>query len=250
MLLVGQIKIIGVCHPSESMRAFVSALLVAALLLPLLVFVSSQAGMRSAEGLLLSKAFAAQANRNAAETSILGVKEIIRQTAAERTPRDARSVKETELEAARRLALFEEFAEKEFGARGKQVDIWCGEFSDVGRKELALAMAREKKAMKCARCWDASSRIVLAGKKKVEVVDACAFAILVEPVLVMGGRAGIGNSALSLLLDESGSVLVPLDAALAEAIVGGEFVIGVSVYDAKTGAASVEYAAQGEMEGY
>lgn len=232
------------------MRAFVSALLVAALLLPLLAFTSSQAELKAGEGEMLSRAFAAEANRNAGETCLLAVKEIIRGTAAERMPRDARSVKETEVEAARRLALFEEFAEKEFGADGKKVDLWCGTISASEAHELAHEMARQSKALKCAHCWDAERKIVLAGRGKTELVDACAFAILVEPVSVGSGRAGIGNSALSLLYDEAGGALVPADEAIAERVVASGWAIGVSVYDEKTGAASVRYLSEGEMERY
>jgi len=232
------------------MRAFVSALLVAALLLPLLAFISSQAELKADEGAMLSRAFAAEASRNAGETSLLAVKGIIRGVASEKMPRDARSVKETEIEAARRLALFEEFAEKEFGAEHKRVDMWCGRISASEASGLAREMARQGKVLKCAQCWDAGKKVVLAGRGKTEEVNACAFAILVEPALVGIGRAGTGNSALSLLYDEGGGALVPADAGVAEAIVAGGWAVGVSIYDEGTGAASVRYIAPGEMERY
>ncbi|MDO8340133.1 MAG: hypothetical protein Q7T16_05765 [Candidatus Burarchaeum sp.] len=232
------------------MRAFVSALLVAALLLPLLAFISSQAELKADEGAMLSRAFAAGASRNAGETGLLAVKEIIRQTTTERMPRDARSVKESEVEAARRLALFEEFSEAEFGAERWQVDMWCGRISSSEARELAREMTHQGKALKCVQCWDAGKKVVLVGRGKTVEVNACAFAILVEPALVGSGRAGVGNSALSLLYDEDGGALVPADAEVAEAIAAGGWAIGVSVYDKNTGAASVRYVAPGEMEKY
>ena len=51
------------------MQALVSILLVAALLLPLLAFTSSQAELKADEGEMLARAFAAEASRNAGETT-------------------------------------------------------------------------------------------------------------------------------------------------------------------------------------
>ena len=234
----------------QCMQALVSILLVAALLLPLLAFTSSQAELKADEGAMLSRAFAAEASRNAGETSLLAVKGIIRETAAERMPRDARSVKEAGIEAARRLALFEAFAEEEFGADGKKVDLWCGAVSASEARELAREMAHEGEALKCKQCWARGKKVLLAGRAGVVEVNACAFAILIEAALVGSGRAGVGNAALSLLHDETGGALVPADTAVAEAIAEGGWAMGVSVYAEKTGAASVRYVAQGEMEVY
>ncbi|VVC03740.1 Uncharacterised protein [Candidatus Burarchaeum australiense] len=231
------------------MKAFVSAMLVATLLLPLLVFLSSRADVHADEGQMLSRAFAAEANRNAGETALLAMKEAMRRTAAERMPRDARSVKETEVEIGKRLADFEAFAENEFATGGKEVDVWCGPFSAAGADALARAMADGRKTRKCDGCWDAGKEISLVGKNGMQEINACAFAIIVQPA-VGGGKVGVGNAALSLLYDETGGALVPADEDVAGAIATGEIYVGVSVYDARTGAASVRYIAPGEMEEY
>ena len=65
------------------MKAFVSALLVAALLLPILVFISLRANTEVDGQLLLSRAFAAEAMRNSGETTLLAMKETMRKTASE-----------------------------------------------------------------------------------------------------------------------------------------------------------------------
>jgi len=231
------------------MKAFVSAMLVAALLLPMLLFISLRSESLAQEELLLSRAFAAEASRNMGETALLAVKETMRSTASEKMPHDVRSIRETQVEIARRLAEFEEFAERSFEEQGIEVDLWCGSLGEAEGFELVQKMAGEGNAAKCENCWDMSRKIVLVGKGSVEEVGACAFAVLVVPE-VTGGSVGIGNAGLSLMYGEKGEALVPLDEGVLKAMAEGEIAIGVSIYDRKTGAASVRYLVQGDFVEY
>ena len=231
------------------MRAFVSALLVAALLVPIIVFLSLRASADSEEALMLSKAIAAERTGRQAETSLGAIREIMRAVASERVPRDARSVRETEIEIASRLADFEEFIEEALSEKKIEADLWCGEFSEAEREELLELMVEEKGGRKCRNCFDPSQKITLVGKGRVEEVNACALAILVEPSAT-GGRVRIGNSVLSILYDETGTALVPVDGQWMEMAVAGNLAMGVSIYDRKSGAATVRYIMQGEGVGY
>jgi len=236
---------------SASMRAFASILLVAALLFPTVLFLSMQSRASLESEGFLEVARAAEKNYYAGEDILNAALASMRNVARERMPRDARSVRETQESIGERLAELEKFAEAEYGAKGVAVDLWCGFFSVKERAELSQKMAGEGRVLKCERCFDASRTVVLVGRDgRMKPVAVCAFFSAVEPSLTGGGRAGVGNSFLNMLVDEEGDVIVPFGIDVWDVAAGGEPALGVSVYDSRTGAASVSYIMGGEAVEY
>lgn len=242
------------------MRAFATVLLAAALLVPLALFASSQADAAAMAGAEIARFRAAEANYYAGEEALNGMFAVMREAAREkmnggleRGNAPSSGVRESIVEIGLRMQELEKMAEDR--KDGVVVDFWCGRASEEEVGALAKQMAREKRALKCGNCFDASESVALAGEEGLESVPACAFfaSVALDEFVPGSGKAGVGNSALLLMLDRNGRPRVPLDARAAEIAAGvgeGRAAYGVSVYDGRTGAASVSVAWEGEMRGY
>ena len=237
------------------MKAFASVMLAAALLFPLVLLtsVTEKAGAQVEE--VLAGGRAAEANYYAGEAAMNAAFSSMRGAAGERRPMDARSVRETLVEIGERLAGLEAFLESGGEGGGVDVDFWCGAFSGSERRGLVEKMAIERRALKCDSCFDASARVVFAGadvaerKPVMKSVSACALFAALEPGL-FGGRVGAGNSLLVHSVDDEGNVLASPELVAAGITPVSPAAIGVSIYDGRTGAASISYIAAGEMREY
>ncbi len=231
------------------MRAFASALLMAVLLTVLLLLLSFKVNSGVEFGKEISRAGAAEIMGGYGEMGVIELKNSMKEVASQNRPMNARSIKETQVKIGKRLEEFEVFVEREMEEKGLDVDMWCGVFSPADSEELVRRMSVSEKAEKCAGCWDFSSKTVLVGRDTVEEINTCAFLVQIEPEL-FGGKVGVGNSLLSLIYDDRGELLVPLDMRLKEIVMGKNLVFGMSIYDEKTGAASIHYLPQGEFVEY
>jgi len=236
-------------------KAFASIMLAAALLFPLVLFLSVQAKAGAEAEASLTLARAAEANHYEGEDTLNAAFGVMKQVATERKPRDARSVRETLEEIGGRLAGLEAFAEKQGAEDGIEVDFWCGKFSEDEKAGLVRKMAAERKALKCPACFDAMRPIVMGGvsadgSPKVKVVMACAFFTSIVPALGGGGQVGVGNSLLVHSYDEEGTFFTAPEFDAAGIFPTSQVAIGVSVYDGRTGAASVSYISEGKARDY
>ncbi len=237
------------------MRAFASVMLAAALLFPLVLFLSVQAKAGAGAEASLALARAAEANYYGGEDTLNAAFGVMKQVATERKPRDARSVRETLEEIGLRLAVLEALVEKQGAEEGVEVDFWCGKFSEDEKAGLVRRMAVERKALKCPACFDAARPVAMGGvpaegSPRAKVVMACAFFTSIVPALGGGGQVGAGNSLLVHSYDEEGTFFTAPEFDAAGIFPTSHVAIGVSVYDARTGAASVSYISEGKARDY
>jgi hypothetical protein len=237
-------------------KAFASIMLAAALLFPLVLFLSVQARAGAESEAMLAGARAAEANYYAGEGALNAASSVMKAVATEKKPSDARSIRETLEESGARLAGLEELVEKQGAAEGVEADFWCGKFSEEEKAGLVRKMAAGKKALKCDACFDASEKILLVGANAAEgeprakLVPACAFFTAVTPSPSGGGSIGAGNSLLVHIIDEDGTALVAPRLADAGIMPWSPAAIGISIYDKRTGAASVSYIPSGKAGDY
>ncbi|MFA6036285.1 MAG: hypothetical protein WC759_04995 [Candidatus Micrarchaeia archaeon] len=237
-------------------RAFASVMLAAALLFPLVLFLAVQARADAGSEEMLADARAAEANYYAGEGTLNAAFNVMAGVATEKKPGDARSIRETLEESGAQLAELGAFIGEMQAGKGVDSTFWCGKFSEEEKAGLARRMAAEKRALKCDSCFDASARIMLAGanvaekKPEAKFVPACAFFVAVVPELAGSGKIGAGNSLLVHMAEEDGTALVAPELAAAGITPWSPAAIGISIYDERTGAASVSYISAGEMRDY
>lgn len=99
--------------------------------------------------------------------------------------------KETVLNAARNLALLEEFFEDKYAAQGIFADFWLGAPDEEEVARLTRGMLQETRAKKCGECWDLQAQALDWDNETVPLAIAFLDA--------EGGRAWVSRNGLAFV---------------------------------------------------